>query len=72
MDPKSCSNISQNLLYCSLGYIYKHNGTPKFLTKALWVYRDEDDHKKIALKLVKIYYIVVLGIPQHILVHRNF
>ena len=39
-DPKSCSNISQNLLYCSLGYIYKHIGTPKFLTKALWVYSD--------------------------------
>ena len=35
---KSCTNISQNLLNCSLGYIYKHIGTRNFLTKALWVY----------------------------------
>ena len=35
---KNCSKITQNLLYCSLGYIYKHIGTRKFLTKALWVY----------------------------------
>jgi len=35
---KNCSNICQNLLNCSLGYIYKHIGTRKFLTKALWVY----------------------------------
>ena len=38
MEAKSCSNISQNLLYCSLGYIYKHTGTPNFLVKVLWVY----------------------------------
>ena len=37
-DPKNCSKITQNLLNCSLGYIYKHIGTRKFLTKALWVY----------------------------------
>ena len=37
-ETKSCSNICQNLLNCSLGYIYKHIGTRKFLTKALWVY----------------------------------
>ena len=37
-DKKNCSKITQNLLYCSLGYIYKHIGTRKFLTKALWVY----------------------------------
>ena len=37
-DPKNCSNICQNLLNCSLGYIYKHIGTRKFLTKPLWVY----------------------------------
>ena len=39
-EAKSCTNISKNLLICSLGYIYKHIGTPKFLTKALWVYSD--------------------------------
>ena len=37
-ETKSCSNICQNLLNCSLGYIYKHIGTRKFLTKPLWVY----------------------------------
>ena len=37
-EKKNCSNISQNLLNCSLGYIYKHIGTPKFLVKVLWVY----------------------------------
>ena len=37
-ESKNCSNICQNLLNCSLGYIYKHIGTRKFLTKALWVY----------------------------------
>ena len=74
-EKKNCFKITQNLLYCSLGYIYKHIGTRKFLTKALWVYShlksfffvpksyliqssEEDDHKKIALKLLKIYYIV--------------
>ena len=35
---KNCSKITQNLLYCSLGYIYKHIGTRKYLVKALWVY----------------------------------
>ena len=35
---KNCSIICQNLLNCTLGYIYKHIGTRKFLTKALWVY----------------------------------
>ena len=35
---KNCSKITQNLLYCSLGYIYKHIGTPKFWVKVLWVY----------------------------------
>ena len=38
LEAKSCSNISQNLLYCSLGYVYKHIGTPNFLVKVLWVY----------------------------------
>ena len=37
-DPKSCSKIAKNLLYCSLEYVYKHIGTPKFWTKVLWVY----------------------------------
>ena len=37
-DPKICANISQNLLYCSLGYIYKHIGTPNARKKVLWVY----------------------------------
>ena len=37
-DPKNCSKIAQNFLYCSLEYIYKHIGTRKSLTKALWVY----------------------------------
>ena len=37
-ESKSCSNICQNLLNCSLGYIYKHIGIRKFLTKALWIY----------------------------------
>ena len=37
-EKKNCFKITQNLLYCSLGYIYKHIGTRKFLTKALWVY----------------------------------
>ena len=36
-EEKNCSNICQNLLNCSLGYIYKHIGTRTFLTKALWV-----------------------------------
>ena len=36
-EKKNWSNISPNFLYCSLGYIYKHIGTRKFLTKALWV-----------------------------------
>ena len=37
-DPKNCSKIAQNRVCCTLGYIYKHIGTRKFLTKALWVY----------------------------------
>ena len=37
-EKKNCSNITQNLLYCSLGYLYKYIGTPKFLVKVLWVY----------------------------------
>ena len=37
-EPKNCSKIAQNFLYCSLGYVYKHIGTPKFWTKVLWVY----------------------------------
>ena len=37
-DPKNCSKITQNFLYCSLGYVYKHIGTPNFLVKVLWVY----------------------------------
>ena len=32
---KKCFKIAQNLLYCSLSYIYKHIGTPKFLVKVL-------------------------------------
>ena len=35
---KNCSNISQNLLYCSLMDTSTYIGTPKFLTKDLWVY----------------------------------
>ena len=38
MDAKSCANISQNLLYCSSRYTSTYIGTPKFVTKALWVY----------------------------------
>ena len=38
MEAKSCANISQNLLYCSPRYTSTYIGTPKFLTKALWVY----------------------------------
>ena len=37
-EKKNCFKITQNLLYCSLRYIYKHIGTPKFLVKVLWVY----------------------------------
>ena len=37
-ESKNCSKIAQNFLYCSLGYVYKHIGTPKFWTKVLWVY----------------------------------
>ena len=37
-EAKSCANISQNLLYCSPRYTSTYIGTPKFLTKALWVY----------------------------------
>ena len=37
-EKKNCSNISQNLLYCSLSNTSTYIGTPKFLTKALWVY----------------------------------
>ena len=37
-DPKNCFKIAQNRVCCTLGYIYKHIGTRKFLTKALWVY----------------------------------
>ena len=37
-DPKNCSKIAQNRVCCTLGYIYKHIGTRKFLTKASWVY----------------------------------
>ena len=37
-EKKNCFKISQNLLYCSLRYIYKYIGTPKFLVKVLWVY----------------------------------
>ena len=37
-EKKNCSNISENLLYCSLSYTSTYIGTPKFLTKALWVY----------------------------------
>ena len=37
-DPKNCSKIAQTRVCCSLGYIYKHIGTRKFLRKPLWVY----------------------------------
>ena len=37
-ESKNCSKIAQNFLYCSLGYVYKHIGTPKFWTKVLQVY----------------------------------
>ena len=37
-EKKNCSYISQNLLYCSPRYSSTYIGTPKFLTKALWVY----------------------------------
>ena len=37
-DPKNCFKIAQNRVCCTLGYIYKHIGTRKFLTKALSVY----------------------------------
>ena len=37
-DPKNCSKIAQNFLYCSLGYVYKHIGTPNVRVKVLWVY----------------------------------
>ena len=33
---KSALKSAQNLLYCSLRYIYKHIGTPKFLVKVLF------------------------------------
>ena len=33
-DPKNCSKIAQNFLYCSLEYVYKHTGTPIFLVKS--------------------------------------
>ena len=39
-DQKNCFKISQNLLYCSLSYTSTYIGTPKFLTKVLWVYND--------------------------------
>ena len=32
---RECFKIAQNLLFCSLRYIYKHIGTPKFLVKVL-------------------------------------
>ena len=38
MEAKNCANISQNLLYCSSRYTSTYIGTPKFVTKALWVY----------------------------------
>ena len=34
-DSKNSSKIAQNRVCCSLGYIYKHIGTPKFLVKVL-------------------------------------
>ena len=37
-EAKSCANISQNLLYCSIRYTSTYIGTRKFLTKPLWVY----------------------------------
>ena len=37
-EKKNCFKITQNLLYCSLGYIYKYICTPKFFVKVLWVY----------------------------------
>ena len=37
-EEKICANISQNLLYCSSRYTSTYIGTPKFVTKALWVY----------------------------------
>ena len=37
-EKKNCSNIFQNLLYWSLSYTSTYIGTPKFLTKVLWVY----------------------------------
>ena len=37
-DKKNCFKITQNLLYCSLRYIYKHIGTPKFLVKVLFFF----------------------------------
>ena len=38
MKAKICGNISQNLLYFSPSYTPTYIGTPKFLTKDLWVY----------------------------------
>ena len=37
-EKKNCFKITQNLLYCSLRYIYKHIGTPKFLVKVLFFF----------------------------------
>ena len=37
-EPKNCFKIVQNRVYCTLGYSSTYIGTPKFLTKVLWVY----------------------------------
>ena len=37
---KNCFKNFQNLLYRSLSYTSTYIGTPKFLTKVLWVYND--------------------------------
>ena len=37
-DDKSCFKIAQNRVCCSLGYIIRYIGTPKFSEKVLWVY----------------------------------
>ena len=40
MQAKNCSNISENLLYCSLSYPSTYIGTPNFFVKILWFYND--------------------------------
>ena len=70
-ESKNCSKIVQNLLYCSLGYIYKHTGTPNFLVKVLWVYSHLKSNFFVEEKVTKCHLELHQSIENHLKVAQR-